>query len=119
MFDVLQSKLTDTSMNVGKILCRRLLDSRSASSSTLGHNFEMVAVHCLRKNRMNIWMCGGPGDRGVDFRGVWCLQSSQVNIIGQCKCYKRKLGAVHLRELEGTLSHELHNTLGVIVTNIG
>jgi len=106
-------------MKFGKRVFNFLFNSRSASNSSSGHNFELLAVQSLRKNRMDVWKCGGPGDRGVDFRGVWTLQERQVNILGQCKCYKRKLGPVHFRELEGTLSHEVQSTLGIIVTNIG
>lgn len=106
-------------MNVGKSFLQQLFYHRSVSNWTLGNSFELFTVQSLKKHRMDLLFCGGPGDRGVDFRGVWSLKSCQVNILGQCKCYKRKLGPAHFRELEGTLSHEQHTTLGMLVTNVG
>lgn len=109
--------------NFAKVVKNFPVIARSQSYSTrngsIGDSFEIFTVKSLKKHGMEINLCGGPGDRGVDFRGNWNLQSRSVKTIGQCRFSKRKLGPVHLRELEGTLSHEQGNTLGMIVTNIG
>ena len=95
---------------------------RSYSSTTrqeFGRQFEEIVAQCLRKFSFDVTVCGGPKDRGIDFRGVWLLKSSPVRVIGQCKRYKKRLGPKHVRELEGTLAHEVKGTLGIIVTERG
>jgi hypothetical protein len=102
--------------NLGLRSCSQI---RVISSKKLGSSFELFTVNALRKYCFDITLCGGPKDRGIDFRGVWNLNSRNVNILGQCKCYKRRLGPVHVRELEGAMSHERKDTLGLLVTSIG
>ncbi|KAL9963803.1 hypothetical protein ACROYT_G027348 [Oculina patagonica] len=91
----------------------------STTKQEFGRHFEAVVVQSLRKYSFDVAVCGGPKDRGIDFRGVWRLKASSVRVIGQCKRYKRRLGPKHVRELEGTLTHEAKGTLGIIVTECG
>ena len=91
----------------------------SITKQEFGRHFEAVVVQSLKKYSFDVAVCGGPKDRGIDFRGVWLLKSSPVRVIGQCRRYKRRLGPKHVRELEGTLTHEVKGTLGIIVTECG
>ena len=84
-----------------------------------GRHFEELVVHSLRKYSFDVAVCGGPKDRGIDFRGVWQLRASSVPVIGQCRRYQKRLGPKHVRELVGTLTHEAKGTLGIIVTECG
>ena len=84
-----------------------------------GRHFEELVVQSLRKYSFDVAACGGPKDRGIDFRGVWLLKASSVPVIGQCRRYKKRLGPKHVRELSGTLAHEAKGTLGIIVTECG
>ena len=95
---------------------------RSYASTTrqeFGRQFEEIVAQSLRRFSFDVAVCGGPKDRGIDFRGVWSLKSSSVRVIGQCRRYKKRLGPRHVRELEGTLTHEVKGTLGIIVTECG
>lgn len=84
-----------------------------------GRQFEEIAAESLRKFSFDVAVCGGPKDRGIDFKGFWHLKSTSAPIIGQCRRYKRRLGPKHVRELEGTLTHEVNGTLGIIVSESG
>lgn len=84
-----------------------------------GRHFEELVVQSLRKYSFDVAVCGGPKDRGIDFRGIWLLKTSSVPVIGQCRRYKKRLGPKHVRELVGTLTHEAKGTLGIIVTECG
>jgi len=84
-----------------------------------GRHFEELVVQSLRKYSFDVAVCGGPKDRGIDFRGVWLLKASSVPVIGQCRRHKKRLGPKHVRELVGTLTHEAKGTLGIIVTECG
>lgn len=89
------------------------------SRQEFGRQFEEIVVQSLRKLSVDVAACGGPKDRGIDFRGVWRLKSSSMRVIGQCKRYKKRLGPKHIRELEGSLTHEVKETLGIIVSESG
>ena len=91
----------------------------SITRQDFGRYFEQVVAQSLKKYSFDVTHCGGPRDRGIDFRGAWLLKSSPVRVIGQCRRYKRRLGPKHVRELEGTLSHEVEGTLGLIVSESG
>lgn len=100
----------------------RCSSSRCHSSITrqdFGRYFEQVVAESLKKYSFDVTACGGPRDRGIDFRGAWLLKSSPVRVIGQCRRHKRRLGPKHVRELEGSLSHEVKGTLGIIVSESG
>ena len=107
---------------LGTCFCLRSSFLRSYSSTSrqeFGRQFEEIVAKSLRKLSFDVAVCGGPKDRGADLRGVWLLKSSSVPVIGQCKRYKKRLGPRHLREMEGTLSHEVKGTLGIIVSESG
>ncbi|KAK9893452.1 hypothetical protein P389DRAFT_111384 [Cystobasidium minutum MCA 4210] len=53
---------------------------------------------------MQLTVCGGAGDQGVDLRGRWQLDVLH-DILVQCKHYKQKLGPAAIREMEGTASY--------------
>lgn len=91
----------------------------STTRQEFGRYFEQVVAQCLKKYSFDVAVCGGPKDRGIDFRGVWLLKASAVRVIGQCRRYKRRLGPKHVRELEGTLSHEVKGALGIMVSESG
>ena len=111
--------------SVGAVICQTLslcqsLTTRSESPTTVGRNFELVTVRTLKEYGFDVKACGGPKDRGVDFRGVWRLANyPELSVVGQCKRYKIRLGPRYVRELEGVLSHEHENTLGLLVTELG
>ena len=86
---------------------------------SVGRHFEKATVQALRRLAFDLSMCGGPKDKGVDFRGTWRLQSSCVPVVGQCKKYRKRLGPRHVRELEGALGRESGNTLGILVSEKG
>ena len=89
------------------------------SKQEYGRQFEEAVVRSLKRFSFDVAVCGGPKDRGVDFRGVWLLRSSPVRVIGQCRRYKKRLGPRHVRELVGTLTHEPKGTVGFLVTENG
>ena len=91
----------------------------STSRQELGRQFEEVVVKSLRKLSLDVAACGGPRDRGIDFRGIWRLNSCSMRVVGQCKRYKKRMGPRHVRELEGSLAHEVKETLGIIVSESG
>ena len=97
----------------------QILFYSSTTRQEFGRQFEEIAAESLRKFSFDVAVCGGPKDRGIDFKGFWRLKSTSVPIIGQCRRYKRRLGPKHVRELEGTLTHEVNGTLGIIVSESG
>ncbi|XP_068732703.1 uncharacterized protein [Montipora capricornis] len=100
----------------------QLVIFRSCSSTSrqqLGRQFEEIVVENLRKFSLDVAACGGARDRGIDFRGIWRLKSCSVRVIGQCKRFRKRLGPRFVRELEGSLTHEAKNTLGIIVSESG
>lgn len=97
----------------------QILFYSSTTRQEFGRQFEEIAAESLRKFSFDVAVCGGPKDRGIDFKGFWRLKSMSVPIIGQCRRYKRRLGPKHVRELEGTLTHEVNGTLGIIVSESG
>lgn len=108
--------------NVWGGVCNILLRQSLATKSPVrvGKNFEKVSVQVLKKYGFSISHCGGPKDRGVDFRGQWKLANYEpFSVVGQCKKFKRRLGPRFIREMEGVLSHEHENCLGLLVTELG
>jgi hypothetical protein len=62
---------------------------------------------------------GGPGDKGIDFKGTFTVDS-QIPIIGQCKRLKKPLSVEIVREFEGVLSHYVSNKfVGLFVSFSG
>lgn len=92
---------------------------RSYSAVSLGKHFEKMAVAALTRHSFDVYVCGGPKDKGVDFRGKWRLKDLCVPVVGQCRKYKKRLGPRHVREMEGVLGRESEDTLGILVSSQG
>lgn len=85
-----------------------------------GTAFEHMVLDVLKQMSFQIARVGGPGDKGIDFRGIWQLSAlQQVPVIGQCKYAKQRVNSKYFRELEGSLSREAKSTLGVFVSHSG
>eukprot|EP01104_Vermistella_antarctica_P007032 TRINITY_DN17768_c0_g1_i1.p1 TRINITY_DN17768_c0_g1~~TRINITY_DN17768_c0_g1_i1.p1 ORF type:complete len:263 (+),score=8.48 TRINITY_DN17768_c0_g1_i1:194-982(+) len=92
----------------------------SESYVSRGTEFEELVVDSLRRFAFDIQRTGGPGDKGIDFRGTWQLPPElKVPVIGQCKFSSRRLKAMYIRELEGVLSHHAPGTLGLLISSVG
>ncbi|KAG4304676.1 hypothetical protein PORY_002069 [Pneumocystis oryctolagi] len=88
------------------------------SSYYKGIFYEYIVQKTLRKYNMDLWRSGGTNDCGIDLRGKWYYEIGQIKyqcpIIVQCKNQKKKIGPKCVRELEGVLSNENENILGLI-----
>ncbi|KAG5519897.1 hypothetical protein PMAC_000174 [Pneumocystis sp. 'macacae'] len=66
---------------------------------------------------MDLKHVGGTNDYGIDLRGTWYYGEQtryQCPIIIQCKNEQKKTGTRYVREMEGVLSSENNDTLGLI-----
>ncbi|KAG9120773.1 hypothetical protein FRC07_003599 [Ceratobasidium sp. 392] len=79
--------------------------------SLYGKAFEDRCLNLLKSQlSMTLTNVGGRLDGGVDLQGWWWLprlppdtsdERRRIRILGQCKAFEKKLGPVHVRELEG------------------
>ncbi|KAG8747719.1 hypothetical protein FRC10_011846 [Ceratobasidium sp. 414] len=83
-----------------------------------GRAFEERCISLL-KSRLSMTLAnvGGPSDGGVDLQGWWWLprlppdksnERRRIRILAQCKAFDKKLGPVHVRELEGAALLHYH-----------
>eukprot|EP00002_Diphylleia_rotans_P004617 TRINITY_DN13470_c0_g1_i1.p1 TRINITY_DN13470_c0_g1~~TRINITY_DN13470_c0_g1_i1.p1 ORF type:complete len:207 (+),score=48.15 TRINITY_DN13470_c0_g1_i1:52-672(+) len=85
----------------------------NATSHAVGVQYERQMIE--RLNALNIGLSlihkGGSGDGGIDFWGAWKTvaasneDAKEFIVIGQCKRWKKRIGASTLRELVGTATH--------------
>ncbi|QRV81917.1 hypothetical protein RhiJN_09932 [Ceratobasidium sp. AG-Ba] len=85
-----------------------------------GRVFEDRCMELLRSRlSMTLAYVGGRGDGGVDFQGWWWVprlppdtsdERRRIRILAQCKALDKKLGPIHIRELEGAAL--LHSNTG-------
>ncbi|KAG8681454.1 hypothetical protein FRC09_017480, partial [Ceratobasidium sp. 395] len=89
-----------------------------------GKAFEERCTNLLgSKLSMTLTNVGGPSDGGVDIQGWWWLprlssesgnERRRIRAIIQCKAFDKKLGPVHVRELEGTALLNYHTGSSVL-----
>ncbi|KAG8731365.1 hypothetical protein FRC12_019771 [Ceratobasidium sp. 428] len=89
-----------------------------------GKAFEERCANLLRsKLSMTLTNVGGCGDGGVDIQGWWWLpqlssessnERRRIRTIIQCKAFDKKLGPVHVRELEGAALQQYHASSAVL-----
>ncbi|KAG8681509.1 hypothetical protein FRC09_017430, partial [Ceratobasidium sp. 395] len=89
-----------------------------------GKAFEERCTKLLgSKLSMTLTNVGGRGDGGVDIQGWWWLprlspesssERRRIRTIIQCKAFDKKLGPVHVRELEGAALLEYHTSSAVL-----
>ncbi|CAG8468211.1 9423_t:CDS:2 [Ambispora gerdemannii] len=95
-------------------------DQNTDTTVYQGTLYEYETIKCLQEVfGIETRRCGGSNDRGVDFRGRWTLPDKTIFLIGQCKKFQVKSSPRHVRELEGSLSHESPQTLGIISSGGG
>ncbi|CAG8490782.1 1244_t:CDS:1 [Ambispora leptoticha] len=95
-------------------------DQNTEATVYHGTLYEYETIKCLREIfGIETRRCGGSNDRGIDFRGRWTLPDKTIFLIGQCKKVMGKCAPRHVRELEGSLSHESAQTLGIMSSNGG
>ncbi|KAJ9076842.1 hypothetical protein DSO57_1022441 [Entomophthora muscae] len=87
----------------------------------IGTEYENSVVKSLRVISIDTRTCGGPGDNGVDFRGMWSLpdKTTRLHIVGQCKAKKNSVQSGSVRDLESVVLNEQPSTIGVLVTTCG
>ncbi|KAG9104006.1 hypothetical protein FRC06_006270 [Ceratobasidium sp. 370] len=76
-----------------------------------GKAFEERCINLLKSQlSMTLTNIGGPSDGGVDLQGWWWIprlppdkssERRRIRVLAQCKALDKKLGPVHVRELEG------------------
>ncbi|GAM25151.1 hypothetical protein SAMD00019534_083260 [Acytostelium subglobosum LB1] len=76
---------------------------QSLSNVKVGTDYELLTIETLSKYGLSLKRVGGAGDKGIDFRGEWMINSNKYSVIGQCKKVKRKTGPSVLREFESTM----------------
>eukprot|EP01134_Creolimax_fragrantissima_P007683 CFRG7683T1 len=124
-------------------ICNRLRQrTYSAAHSLLGMDFctSTTTVHSgtryeehtaqvLSEYLFDLVRVGGASDRGVDLAGTWKISQMPFHglsdglkngaldnpVVVQCKNHARKLGPVHIRELDGTLTKRSNGTIGLLV----
>ncbi|KAG9291519.1 hypothetical protein G9A89_021938 [Geosiphon pyriformis] len=97
-----------------------LKNLNTTASVYTGTLYEYETIHCLQ----NIFgvdsrRTGQSYDCGIDFRGYWTFFGKRLCLIGQCKNHYTRCGPRHVRELEGTLSHESPATCGILSAKKG
>lgn len=89
------------------ILAWRFASRYTSTMSTVGRGrlYEHSCREFLQSQlSMQLVVCGGAGDQGVDLRGHWTLDKPK-DVLVQCKHYKQRLGPAAVREMEGTASY--------------
>lgn len=75
------------------------------STVARGRKYEIMCRAYLEEHlAMQLTICGGAGDQGVDLRGT-CNAHKPLDVIIQCKYYSKKVGPATVREMEGTASY--------------
>mmetsp|Transcript_28631 Transcript_28631/g.92902 ORF Transcript_28631/g.92902 Transcript_28631/m.92902 type:complete len:160 (-) Transcript_28631:6-485(-) len=88
------------------------------SSVARGVQFEREVQHALRRAGLALVRIGGANDKGVDLAGQWELPgSTRIPVLVQCKAHARRLGPREVRELEGALSQQGMDSLGVLAAS--
>ncbi|KTW30968.1 uncharacterized protein T551_01520 [Pneumocystis jirovecii RU7] len=80
--------------------------------------YEYIVQNTLQRYNMDLKHVGGANDHGIDLRGNWYYRGKQTRyqcpVIIQCRNEQKKTGTQCVREMEGVLSTESNNTLGLI-----
>ncbi|KNC82983.1 hypothetical protein, variant, partial [Sphaeroforma arctica JP610] len=98
-----------------------------------GTRYEEHVQAVLHRYMFDLDRVGGANDKGADLAGSWHLPSDayenrtdnqssldkNTRVMVQCKNYKKKLGPVHVREIEGALGGRAQKTVGLLVTPKG
>lgn len=95
-----------------RILAWRSASRHTSTMSTVGRGrlYEYSCREFLQSQlSMQLVICGGAGDQGVDLRGHWTLDKPR-DVLVQCKHYKQRLGPAAVREMEGTASYYTSET---------
>ena len=106
----------------------------------MGTEFEKLALEKLSSLQFELERVGGPNDEGRDLQGAWKLPDGlNLPTIVQCKRLNKKVGKIKffsrqkkkkvyisffegtsvIRELEGTLTNERTQKIGVLVSAEG
>lgn len=93
-------------------------DKEDLSTVEIGTIYENKTIECLLDFGFQLRRVGGALDKGIDLRGNWNSYRSHPVII-QCKREAKPVGPKYIRELEGTLSHESPNVIGILVSQSG
>lgn len=97
----------------------RKISKSKNSYAEIGKTYELDAISALNGDAygFNLRHCGGRGDGGVDFRGMWDFPNPAVHAIGQCKSSLARIGPSVIREFEGVLQNACQEdvaTIGII-----
>ncbi|KAG5440176.1 hypothetical protein PCANB_001745 [Pneumocystis canis] len=80
--------------------------------------YEYIVQKTLRKYNIELWREGNTNDHGIDLRGIWYYGIGKTKylypVIVQCKNEQKRMSSKYVREMEGVLSNENHNILGLI-----
>ncbi|KAK8829756.1 hypothetical protein WA577_001150, partial [Blastocystis sp. JDR] len=100
---LLQAK-TRTACPIPVITPFARLDS-TVSAASKGMQFEEQVLQTLLPLGMTLHRCGGPNDRGIDIRGTWHVNSTDIPLIVQCKNTKQSKPQF-VREFVGVMNRE-------------
>ena len=83
----------------------------------IGTEFEYEAIKELEALQFELKRVGGSNDQGKDLEGFWKLPNQlHFNVICQCKKISKKVSSAIVRELEGTLSNERNQKIGILIS---
>ncbi|EPZ32929.1 hypothetical protein ROZALSC1DRAFT_30628 [Rozella allomycis CSF55] len=86
-----------------------------SSFKVRGSCYENVVASKLKDLSFELTVTGKSGDKGIDLKGFWALQSEKIPIAVQCKCTSKPISVSVLREFEGALcTYQVINPIGII-----
>lgn len=78
---------------------------RSSSNVARGQSYEKACLAYLKDVwQMDLARNGGAGDQGIDLIGSWDI-GHRLDVLVQCKHYRKKVGPNTIREMDGTAAH--------------
>ena len=82
---------------------------RHLSTVAKGSQYELQVMQLLSHYSFNLIRVGSSGDKGIDLRGRWLLtkENHWVDVVVQCKNYKKPVGPCSLRELESVSKYAI------------
>eukprot|EP00730_Choanoeca_flexa_P014574 TRINITY_DN6418_c0_g1_i1.p2 TRINITY_DN6418_c0_g1~~TRINITY_DN6418_c0_g1_i1.p2 ORF type:complete len:172 (+),score=11.23 TRINITY_DN6418_c0_g1_i1:889-1404(+) len=97
------------------------------STVAIGTAFEKLSIQYLQSkyNGMKLQRRGQAGDGGVDFQGTWTIGAhAQIEVLGQCKRFKRAVPPKDLREFSAACNHRRNQSteldcLGIFASSSG
>jgi hypothetical protein len=88
-----------------------------------GTAFELKCKELLSRYCFKLHSTGGKGDKGIDLKGTWDIDTPSINLVSfvQCKYQSKPISPAIIREFEGAVYSHIHGHsvpyFGLIISN--